>query len=70
MAYQIAETHAYRGETDAAFEWLDRALIQRDAGLTYLQNDPLMANIHADVRWDEILTRLGLADNGVHERQP
>ena len=32
MAYQIAEVYAYRGEPDKAFEWLDRAYEQRDAG--------------------------------------
>ncbi|GAC1329688.1 MAG: hypothetical protein NVSMB15_02410 [Steroidobacteraceae bacterium] len=24
-AYEVAEVHAYRGETDAAMEWLERA---------------------------------------------
>ena len=32
-AFQIAEIYAYRGETDKAFEWLERAYKQRDGGL-------------------------------------
>ena len=33
MAFQIAEVHAFRGEADLAFEWLERAYDQRDGGL-------------------------------------
>ena len=33
MAYQIAEVHAFRGEADLAFEWLERAYDQRDGGV-------------------------------------
>ena len=33
-AYQIAEVHAFRGEADLAFEWLERAYDQRDGGLS------------------------------------
>ena len=32
VAYQIAEVHAFRGEADLAFEWLERAYDQRDGG--------------------------------------
>ena len=32
-AYQIAEVHAFRGEADLAFEWLERAYDQRDGGV-------------------------------------
>ena len=32
-AYQVAQAHAWRGETDEAFRWLDRAFVQRDGGL-------------------------------------
>src|SRR5262245_6287300 len=40
-AYQIAEVHAARGETDRAFEWLDRAFDQGDPGLTEILCGPL-----------------------------
>ncbi len=32
-ALQIAEAFAYRGDADLAFEWLERAYLQRDSGL-------------------------------------
>ena len=39
-AFQIAEIHAWRGEKDQAFAWLDRAYAQRDGGLTRVKSDP------------------------------
>ena len=38
-AFQIAEICAYRGETDKAFEWLERAYKQRDGGLSEMKGD-------------------------------
>ena len=60
-AYQIAEAHAYRGERDRAFEWLERARQQRDGGIIGLQTDPLLANLRPDPRWTAFLRQLGLA---------
>ena len=36
-AYQIAEVYASRGEVDRAFEWLERAYVQRDSGLSQIK---------------------------------
>jgi tetratricopeptide (TPR) repeat protein len=63
-AYQIAETHAARGEMDAAFEWLDRAYAQNDGGLMYLLGDPLFTLARQDPRWDAFLLRMGLRTRG------
>ncbi|HEX4638111.1 MAG TPA: adenylate/guanylate cyclase domain-containing protein [Chthoniobacterales bacterium] len=62
-AYQIAETYAYRGENDKAFEWLERARRQRDPGLAGSHKDPLLENLHADSRWNAFLHNMGLADD-------
>jgi TolB-like protein/Tfp pilus assembly protein PilF len=62
-AYQVAEAYAYRGDTDNAFEWLERAHRQRDPGLCGLRKDPLLVNLHADPRWDAFLHTMGLADD-------
>jgi adenylate cyclase len=62
-AYQIAEVYAYRADKDRAFEWLERARRQRDGGLAGMRRDPLLANLHADPRWDAFLRTMGLADN-------
>jgi predicted Zn-dependent protease len=41
-AFQIAEVYAFRGESDKAWEWLNRACRQRDSGLMFLKIDPLL----------------------------
>ena len=43
MAYQIAEVHAFRGEADLAFEWLERAYDQRDGGVVGYQGRPAVS---------------------------
>ncbi len=62
-AYQIAEVYAYRNDKDHAFEWLERARRQRDAGLPGLRADTLLPNLHDDPRWDAFLRTMGLADD-------
>jgi len=62
-AYQIAEAYAYRNDKDHAFEWLERARRQRDAGLPGLRTDTLLPNLHGDPRWDKFLHTMGLADD-------
>jgi len=62
-AYQIAEVYAYRNDKDHAFEWLERARRQHDAGLPSLRADTLLQNLHKDPRWDALLRRVDLADD-------
>lgn len=61
-AYQVAEVYAARGETDLAFEWLERAYVQRDPGLGATKSQPLFRSLHADQRWGTFLCKMGLAD--------
>ena len=60
-AYQIAEACACRGESERAFEWIERAYRQRDAGLASIKIDPLLRGLHADPRWQPWLQRMGFA---------
>ena len=60
---QIAEVYAYRNDKDHAFEWLERARRQRDAGLPGLRADTLLPNLHDDPRWNAFLRTMGLADD-------
>jgi TolB-like protein/Flp pilus assembly protein TadD len=62
-AYQVAEAYGYRNDPDQAFEWLERARRQRDAGLPGLRSDTLLTNLHGDARWDAFLRTMGLADD-------
>ena len=59
-AYGIAEAHAYRGEFDDAFRWLDRAYRQHNIGMLGLKADPLLRNLHADPRFQALLGRMRL----------
>jgi TolB-like protein/DNA-binding winged helix-turn-helix (wHTH) protein/Tfp pilus assembly protein PilF len=59
-AFQIGEVYAYRGETDKAFEWLDRAYRQRDSGTPELKTDPLMKGLRQDRRYIELLKKMRL----------
>ena len=59
-AYQVAEVYAYRAETDKAFEWLERALRQRDPGTPEVNTDPLMKSLRQDPRYAELLIRMHL----------
>ena len=61
-AFQIAVGYAYRGETDLAFEWLERAYVQRDPGVGSTKVSPTLRNLHGDPRWKPFLEKMGLAD--------
>ncbi len=58
--YQVAQVHAWRGERDAAFEWLEKARLAGDAGLRFIKYDPILKSLRADPRFVAMLTRLKL----------
>jgi TolB-like protein/class 3 adenylate cyclase/tetratricopeptide (TPR) repeat protein len=62
-AFQIADVYAYRADKDRAFEWLERARQQRDAGLASMRADPYLHNLRDDPRWNAFLHTMGLADD-------
>ena len=61
-AFQIAEAYAYRGNADVAYEWLERAYAQRDAGIPFAKISIFLKNIQGDRRWRPFLEKLRLAD--------
>jgi serine/threonine-protein kinase len=60
FAYQIAEVYALRGEKDKAFEWLQSAFNDRDAGMLGLLVDPLLRGLRDDARYKNLLAKVGL----------
>jgi len=60
FAYQIAEVYALRGEKDKAFEWLQTAFGDRDAGMLGLLVDPLLRGLRDDARYKTLLAKVGL----------
>lgn len=61
-ACQIAHAYAYRGESDRAFEWLERGYDERDIGLAWAKTHPLLRNVHGDPRWQPFLRKMGLGE--------
>ena len=62
MAYQIAEVHAFRGEADLAFEWLERAYDQHDGGLADIKGDRFLRGLAGDPRYKAFLRKLKLPE--------
>jgi tetratricopeptide (TPR) repeat protein len=58
--YLIAQTYAFRNQTDEAFEWLDRAYAKRDDGLILTKVDPLLGSLRNDPRFAALLKKLNL----------
>ncbi|MCJ7452938.1 MAG: hypothetical protein MUO39_10770 [Steroidobacteraceae bacterium] len=64
-ASPIAAGYARLGQADEAFEWLDRALRERDGGVLEVRAGPLFEPLRADPRWKPFLRRVGLSDEQV-----
>jgi tetratricopeptide (TPR) repeat protein len=56
--YEIAMVHAYRGDLDEAFAWLDRAFERHDTALRMLVSDPFMENLYDDPRFELMVDRI------------
>jgi TolB-like protein len=61
-AFQIAEAHAFRGEVDQAFAWLDRAFSQKDPTLYMIKGDLHFKNIEPDPRYKALLRKMNLPE--------
>jgi TolB-like protein len=59
-AYQIAEIYGFRGDTEHAFNWLERAYRQRDSGLVFIKGDPLLRSLERDPRYVAFLKKMRL----------
>src|SRR5438309_2470411 len=59
-AYRVAAIHAGLGDTERAFQWLNRAYEERDGWLIWLTSDPVFDRLRADERFTTLLRRIGL----------
>lgn len=66
-AYNIAYLLAYRGDSDAAFDWLYSARSDGDPGLADIVADPLFDKLRSDKRWLPFLTTIGRAPQQVEK---
>jgi len=60
-SYNIAYVYAFCGQSDKAFEWLDKAVAYQDAGLNEIVSQTLFNKIHSDPRWLPFLRKIGKA---------
>ena len=65
FASPVATGYARLGMADEAFEWLDRALEERDGGILELRTGPLLQPLRKDPRYVPLLRRIGLSDEQV-----
>jgi TolB-like protein/DNA-binding winged helix-turn-helix (wHTH) protein/Flp pilus assembly protein TadD len=62
--YALALVHAGLGDTDAAFDWLDRAYTAHDVHLIFLPVDARWDPYRSDARYKELIARCGFAPGG------
>jgi adenylate cyclase len=58
----IAQVYAFRGQIDEAFEWLERAITQKEITTGYIKGDPLLSSLEADSRYPRCLRRMNLSE--------
>ena len=60
-SYLLAQLHAYRGEKEEAFAWLETAYNKKDSWLYWVKNDPLLKNLNGDPRYTSFLKKMNLS---------
>lgn len=63
MAYQIAESYAFRNNKEMAFIWLDKAYKVHDVGLNEILAEPRFRTLHMDPRWNKFIIKMGFPYN-------
>jgi TolB-like protein/DNA-binding winged helix-turn-helix (wHTH) protein len=58
----IAEIYAFRGQSDEAMHWLERAYAQKDPSLYYVKAVPQLDGIAADPRFKAFLRKMNLPE--------
>ena len=58
--YEIAQLHAWRGETDAAFGWLQHCRRAHNFQILFMKSDPFLHSIAGDPRFQTLLASLRL----------
>ena len=59
FAYQLAQAHAWRGEIDEAFAWLETCYQQHDPGAHWAKVDIVFNPLRDDARWPALMHKLG-----------
>ena len=74
-AFNIARVYAGFGEADKAFEWLSKAVDERNGELVFLNGfiqagakESWGKDFHTDPRYKDILARMGLIERETAQR--
>ena len=59
----VAVIHVALGDTDQAFDWLEKAFVDQSASLTLLKVDPAFDPVRKDPRFVDLMRRVGLPGN-------
>ena len=60
--YGIAGVYAWRGEKDKAFEWAERAYVERDMAITWLKIDTDFRSLRGDARYRALVRKMKLPE--------
>jgi TolB-like protein len=60
--FAIASVYAWRGEKDKAFQWAERAITEREVGITWLKIDFDFRGLREDPRYKALLKKMNLPE--------
>jgi serine/threonine-protein kinase len=60
--YLVATVYAWRGESDQALTWLERAYAQRDPGVTWIKIMPDFRGLRSNARYAALLRKMNLTE--------
>jgi tetratricopeptide (TPR) repeat protein len=58
--YSIGLVYLALGDLDSAFDWFDKALVQRDPNIVYAATDPDFEHVYTNPRFQSLLQRMRL----------
>ncbi len=58
--YNLAVIYAGLGENDSAFEWLEKARLNRSSPMVFINIEPFFDDLRRDPRFQDLLERMGL----------
>jgi tetratricopeptide (TPR) repeat protein len=61
-AVAVAQVYAFRGQSDQALYWLERAYAEKERYLFYIKADGLLKNIESDPRFKAVVRKMNLPD--------
>ena len=61
-AYTISNVYAFRGQSDEAMHWLERAYAQKDSGVVYVKVEQPLRSLEKDLRFKAFLRKMNLPE--------